>query len=301
MRAYTVQFGGITATAVAFALLIGCATAPPLNMALSQAQTHYRAASNNPGVAQAAPGDLQKAGAALDQALALQKQGGSQADIDHYAYLANQRVAIAQEKAAADAAQASIKEAGARRGEIQLQASQQQAQQAQAQAEAQAAQAAQAQAQASDAARQNAQTQQQNAELQRQLAALNAEQTNRGMVLTLGNVLFDLNESTLKPGGAQAVDKLAAFMQKYPKRNVMIEGYTDSTGSAAYNQDLSKRRADAVRTELVSGGINPQRIVTKGFGAESPVADNATASGRQQNRRVEVVISDMDGTFPQSR
>ena len=287
MRLHTIQLGRITTTAVAFALLIGCATTPPVNIALSQAQAHYQAASNNPGVAQAAPADLQMAGAALDQALALQKQHAPQSDVDHYAYLANQRVAIAQQKADADTAQASIKQAGARRGEIQLQASQQQAQQAQ--------------AQASDAASRNAQTQQQNAELQRQLAELNAQQTNRGMVLTLGNVLFDLDESSLKPGGAQAVDNLARFMQNYPNRNVMIEGYTDSTGGASYNQDLSQRRADAVRTELVSRGINPQRIVTKGFGAQSPVADNATASGRQQNRRVEVVISDADGTFAKSR
>lgn len=286
MPVHTIQFSGITAIAVVLALLAGCATTPPMNTALSQAQAHYQSASNNHDVTQAAPADMQAASTALDQALALQKRGAAKSDVDHYAYLANQRVAIAQQKADADASQASIKQAGARRGEIQLQASQQQAQHAQ--------------AQAADAANQNALTQQHNAELQRQLAALNAKQTARGIVLTLGNVLFDLNQSSIKPGGVQTIDKLAKFMQNYPERNVIVEGYTDSTGSASYNMDLSRRRADAVKTELVSAGTNPQRIVTKGFGAQSPVANNSTSSGRQQNRRVEVVISDTDGNFAQS-
>ncbi|MGH8307025.1 MAG: OmpA family protein [Gammaproteobacteria bacterium] len=294
MKMHMIKLSGVAVSALACVLLFGCASTPPQDPALDQAQVMYQSASNNPQAAQADPADLQKASAALDQAYALQKQGASQVDVDHYAYLASQRVAIAQQQAAAAAAQAEIKQASAQRSQIQLQASQQQAQNA-------SAATRQAQMQAQQAQTQAQMTQQQNAQLQQQLAELKAKQTNRGMVLTLGNILFALNKADLKSGADSTIQQLAQFMQNYPKRNVMVEGYTDSTGSADYNQDLSERRADAVKTALVNDGINPQRIVTKGFGEQFPVADNSTAAGRQQNRRVEIVISDANGNFPQSR
>ncbi len=90
-------------------------------------------------------------------------------------------------------------------------------------------------------------------------------------------------------------------MKSYPKRNVMIEGYTDSTGPAQFNKKLSRERAEAVRNALVKDGISPERITIKGYGAEYPVASNKTAAGRQENRRVEVVISGPNGNFPKSR
>ncbi len=89
-----------------------------------------------------------------------------------------------------------------------------------------------------------------------------AKMTNRGLVLTLGSILFDLNKSSLKPGATKSIGKLAEFMKNDPKRNVMIEGYTDITGSPELNRRLSMKRADAVRDVLINEGINPQRIVT---------------------------------------
>ncbi|MHB8423859.1 MAG: OmpA family protein [Gammaproteobacteria bacterium] len=329
MRLHSIRLSGIAASVIASTLLIGCATTPPQDTEFDQAQAAYTSASNNPKVAQAAPKQLQRASAALDRSTALRKEGASRADVNHYAYLAIQQVAIARQLTAADAAQAYIKQAGEQRSRMLLQASQQQARQAQmrtenARAEARQAQmrtenaraesrqaqmrtenarakARQAQMQTATATAQAEQAQQQNIKLQQQLAALNAKQTNRGMVLTLGSVLFGTNKADLKSGSARSLDKLAQFMRNNPKRNVMVEGYTDSTGSANYNLQLSQRRADAVRAALVSDGINPQRIVTKGFGMRYPVASNRTAAGRQQNRRVEIVISGANGNFPRMR
>ncbi len=131
-----------------------------------------------------------------------------------------------------------------------------------------------------------------NAELKTQLDDLNAKQTERGLVITLGDVLFDTNKAELKSGATQTLQKLAGFLKKYPERQLQVEGYTDSTGSPDHNQALSDRRANAVRSVLTSMGISADRITTRGYGPESPVASNDTASGRQMNRRVEIILSD---------
>ena len=124
---------------------------------------------------------------------------------------------------------------------------------------------------------------------------MEAKKTDRGMVVTLGDVLFDTNEAQLKSGGMRNVQKLADFFRQYPQRNVMIEGFTDSTGSDGHNQQLSDRRADSVRTALLGMGMDSQRITWRGYGESFPVAGNDTAAGRQMNRRVEVVVSDDNG------
>jgi len=129
-------------------------------------------------------------------------------------------------------------------------------------------------------------------ELERELSALNAKMTDRGYVLTLGDVLFEFDRAELLPGAYLTIDKLVTFLKKYPNRNVLIEGHTDSIGTADYNLDLSQRRADAVRVALVERDISLSRISTKGYGKRYPVASNDTEAGRQRNRRVEIVILD---------
>ncbi|MGC1329125.1 OmpA family protein, partial [Pseudomonas sp.] len=121
--------------------------------------------------------------------------------------------------------------------------------------------------------------------------SLNAKQTDRGTVVTFGDVLFDVNKAGLKSSGLMNVNKLAQFLQENPDRKVIVEGYTDSTGSASYNQTLSDRRAGSVSTALAKTGVDPSRIVSQGYGKEYPVADNTSVSGRAMNRRVEVTIS----------
>ena len=136
-------------------------------------------------------------------------------------------------------------------------------------------------------------SQQQAAELQRQIEVLQARPTDRGLVLTLGDTLFATGKSEIKSGATANLDRLTTFMNEYPKRTAAIEGYTDSMGSDEMNQSLSQRRADAVKRYLVGQGVGSARLTSSGRGENSPVADNESAAGRQQNRRVEVVISQL--------
>jgi len=127
--------------------------------------------------------------------------------------------------------------------------------------------------------------------LQAQIEELNAKATDRGLVVTLGDLLFATGKSELKGGAARNLSKLAAFLDENKDRTVMIEGYTDNVGSEDYNMGLSQRRADSVKAYLVNAGIAASRLLAAGKGEASPVAGNDSASGRQQNRRVEVIIA----------
>lgn len=282
MRIRVSRSSAITLSIGIFGLLSACASAPPHDVELDRAQLAYSAASDNPKVAQAAPEQLRQASDNLNQARLLEKQGMPQSDVDHYARLASEQVAAAQQLAAADESLAYIKQVGDQHSRILLVASQQ---------------ATRSQA---DTARDD-ESQRENAQIQQQLASFDAMPSNRGMVLTLGSDMFATDEATLKSGSTQSIDRLAEFMRNNPKRNVRVEGYTDSTGGQDYNLALSARRADAVRTALISDGIAPQRAVTQAFGFGFPVASNDTSAGRQQNRRVEIVISDLNGDFPDTR
>jgi len=129
------------------------------------------------------------------------------------------------------------------------------------------------------------------AELQREITVLNAQITDRGIVITLGDVLFETGKSQLRGGIPNNLDKLADFLKRFDKRTVKIEGHTDSVGSDDSNMSLSQRRADSVQAYLVEQGVGASRITSDGKGEGSPIADNDSPTGRQQNRRVEVIIS----------
>jgi|tagenome__1003787_1003787.scaffolds.fasta_scaffold19969641_1 OOP family OmpA-OmpF porin len=128
------------------------------------------------------------------------------------------------------------------------------------------------------------------AELERQLAELKAQDSDRGLVLTLGDVQFSPNQAELTVGAMRRLDPLVLLLKDQPRRTIYIEGHTDSSGTGSYNLELSQRRADAVRDFLVDNGISPNRIVARGYGEADPVASNDTASGRRDNRRVEVIV-----------
>ncbi len=127
-------------------------------------------------------------------------------------------------------------------------------------------------------------------ELERQIALMEAKTTERGIVLTLGDVLFATGSEQLKPGATGNLDRLVAFMGMYGDRNATIEGHTDSVGEEAYNQALSQRRADSVRSYLTGKGVAAARLTSLGKGESYPIAGNESGGGRQQNRRVEVII-----------
>jgi outer membrane protein OmpA-like peptidoglycan-associated protein len=139
------------------------------------------------------------------------------------------------------------------------------------------------------------------AKMEEELKALQAKKTDRGMILTLGDVLFDTGKAVLKPGAYATIDKLAHVLNDSPDRKLMIEGHTDSTGSFETNMALSQQRALAVQAALMERGVSPQQLSAIGKGPSTPVASNDTAAGRQQNRRVELVFSQDEGRLASDR
>lgn len=320
------RFGRLALAPAAAVLLAACVTVPVTSPALDEARTLYDRAAGDAYAARSAPLELRSAQQALTQAEAALKSGDDMATVEHYAYLARQRSATALQAGEIAKAEQAVAASASERNRILMQARSREAEQAllraekeraaaerdrmQAQASSADAEAArqaaerermQAQASSADAeaARKAAEAQlaaAQSAEakaarLQRQLTELEAKQTERGMVLTLGDVLFDTGKAELNPGAFGPIDRLATFMRENPERTLVVEGYTDSVGSDAYNLSLSQRRADAVRAALLERGIDGSRITTSGMGKANPVAGNDTAAGRQRNRRVEIVIS----------
>jgi outer membrane protein OmpA-like peptidoglycan-associated protein len=130
------------------------------------------------------------------------------------------------------------------------------------------------------------------AELVRQLNVILAtRETARGLIVNMSDVLFDTGRYSLRPGAREKLAKIAGIILAHPGLKIEVEGHTDITGGPAINQPLSENRASAVRTYLISQGVEPGSITARGFGENNPVADNATAAGRQANRRVELVVS----------
>jgi outer membrane protein OmpA-like peptidoglycan-associated protein len=290
----------------------GCVIMPKENEALNEARMAYVQAANDSQIVEYAPLTLRDAQDALNETQRLVSADADQGAIVHHAYLTKQHIAIARELAQQGAAEEEIRQAEAERQQILLEAQTQEARRAwdlaeqRAQAAKQAQALAQARAREAEMARQQAARAQERAQemaakaqqLAERVRDLKAQETERGLVVTLGDLLFDAGEAQLKPAGTQAIDKLAEFLKQYPERNILIEGYTDSTGDAAFNQQLSERRANAVRDALLADAISPDRMRTIGYGEQFPVASNATSDGRQQNRRVEVIISDKEGSIP---
>jgi outer membrane protein OmpA-like peptidoglycan-associated protein len=289
-------------TLAILAALSGCSTAPESNARLEEARGSYRMAKDNPRNADMAAAEMQQATKAMDVANSAWERKESTESVNHWAYLAKQRIAIAQATTERKVAELSVAQAKANSDELRLSARTQEADSATAKAalSEQQAEAAKQQAEASKTQATTAQmmalsAQERANDLEARLRDLDAKKTERGMVMTMGDVLFDTNQSQLRAGGERSVDKLASFLTTYPDRVVLIEGFTDSTGSDSHNQDLSLRRANAVRDALLLRGVATQRLTTQGHGEGSPVASNDNASGRQMNRRVEVLLSDESG------
>jgi outer membrane protein OmpA-like peptidoglycan-associated protein len=272
----------IMTTAGLAAALAACVSAPQTNAALERARAQVASAEADPNVAQYAPLDLDAARKDLAAAEAAAAQH-DEAGITQPAYLAAQTARLAQTRAAAKADDARVAHGQEERDRIQM--------------AARAREANVAVAQRDVAVEQRDQAAQQAARLQAEVDQLKATKTDRGLVLTLGDVLFDTGRAELNPGAAVKLDQLAQFLNQHPDRRVEIDGYTDSVGSDAYNEALSQRRADAVKAALRVRGVDAARINTEGYGKAYPVASNNESAGRQLNRRVEVVIG-ADGNAP---
>ena len=311
----------LTAGALLTSLLLGaCATPAPPPAALVEARSTLQNAELDPKVLANAPLELKKATDSLNRANALHAKGEATDQVNSAAYVANQQartaMAIARTKdneSAIRGAELDRERARADTRSIEAQRAQAQTTAAQAQTGAAREQAAAAEQRASGAeqrasgAEQRAsgaeqqsaaaqasaiESRQQTDQLQQRLSELQAKQTERGTLVTLGDVLFEFNRAEVKPGAQASLRKLSDFLQQNPLRRILIEGHTDNIGSTVTNQTLSRRRADAVNAALVGMGLSAQRAESVGYGEQFPIADNSTDTNRALNRRVEVYIAE---------
>jgi outer membrane protein OmpA-like peptidoglycan-associated protein len=284
----------LIATTVASVLLAACAAAPLQPEGAADARSKLTQLQSDPELASRAPLAIKEAEAAVRAAEQPQadKELGA-----HRVYLADRKVETARAQAETRLAEDQRAALSAQRESARLEARTREADVAKGRVATARAESAE-QKSAAEQARSEAEaahvaatsSEQQAAELQRQIDVLRAKVTDRGLVLTLGDVLFTSGKADLKTGATGNLNKLVAFLNKYPDRIVTIEGYTDSVGTDEYNQALSQRRADSVRSYLVGQGIGAERLTAVGKGESDPVAGNDSASGRQQNRRVAVII-----------
>ncbi len=244
--------------AVLASILVACGGPLKKNDALLEAESSFNKAKADPEVLKHAARQLDEAGITLRSAA----EAETTDQMNTLAYIGNNEVQTALEVTAQKHAEMEILRLGEASDGLALKAREYETQKAEAE----------------------------NVRLQQQLAALQAEKTDRGMVMTLGDVLFETGKAELMPGAMNTIVRLAQFMQQYPEKRLQIEGHTDSTGSASFNLRLSEDRANSVRNTLLAEGVSISRIQTIGYGLARPVATNATAEGRQRNRRVEIVI-----------
>jgi outer membrane protein OmpA-like peptidoglycan-associated protein len=284
----------LCATASAAVLLASCASVTPTPPSLVQAQTIY-ASLEAQHAEQRVEGDMIRARATIDTARQAVTQGQNEIYVDGMAQIALRTVQTAEAHLSRSMALSAIDSLQKVRLTRQLAAAQ--ARQAaleveRAELEKRAATAtarADSLRQAADAA--NAQLDQAMTQLRSLVVEMtDLKQTARGLVISLSDILFDLGQASLKPGADDNVRKISAVLKQYPDHKISVEGYTDSTGSDVFNQQLSENRALAVRNALVAGGLDSTVISVHGYGKANPVATNATPDGRQQNRRVEIVV-----------
>jgi outer membrane protein OmpA-like peptidoglycan-associated protein len=284
---------------LAAAIALGaCSSMPTTTPMLDQARGDFIAANNNPEVSSYAATEFKQASDALEAANAAAARRESLDTIDKLAYIAKQKIATAQERAKQKAAEAQIANAGRERDQVRLEARTAEAERAKADAAVANAQAAAAQGQAADAEARAREAQARAVALEAMMTDLQAKKTERGMIITIGDVLFATGQATLTPAGMSNLRKLADALAQNPERTVLVEGFTDSVGGAAYNQNLSERRAAAVRNALTGMGVDARRIAMKGYGEAYPVAPNDTAGNKQLNRRVEIVVSNSAAPIP---
>lgn len=298
----------------ALGLLAGCSTVPERVDILEDARAAVTAVDQDPLAENVAGNELAQARRSLARAQAALEDREDLEVVRHDAYLALRHAEIVEQRIRETRVREQIEDSQDERNSVLLQARERDVAEARSLArnktlQAEAAEAAAA-ANARVAAEKTREADLANAraasamaaaeQLSNELESLHAEKTARGMVLTLADVLFDTDEAQLKPGARQTLDRLADFMTEYPERELLIEGHTDSRGTDSYNEDLSYRRANAVRRELIDRGIAADRLQVQALGESWPVATNDTPAGRQENRRVEIVISDKEGSFPAS-
>lgn len=279
----------LTAAATASLMMVACTTVPTATDGVENARIRLTKLQADPQLATRAPIAIGEAEGAVRAAEAASHKDPE--TVQHLLFIADRRIEIARAQAQTRLAEDQRAEFSAQRERARLDARTREADQAHVDTNQANMEAENARSQA-DLARMDAEASRQEVDdLQQQLAELNAKSTDRGLVITLGDVLFDTGKSGLRNGVGGSLDKLVDFLGRHGDRTVIVEGHTDSVGSAEANLGLSQRRADAVKSWLVARGVGAARLTAYGKGEEMPIADNDSAAGRQQNRRVEIIIA----------
>jgi outer membrane protein OmpA-like peptidoglycan-associated protein len=284
----------LIAAAVAATLLASCATVPAEPDGAAALRSRLTQLQADPQLSGRAPLAMAQANVAVTAA---EQPQADRAIVAHLELMADRKISIAEAAAHNQWSLDQRKVITEQRTAMQLQARTAEANAAHRDADVANQRSAAARSDANDQRRQaeaardaGAEAQRNAADLQQQVVDLQARVTDHGLVLTLGDVLFTSGTANLNAGGTTHLGKLAEFLKQHEDRNAQIVGYTDSVGSNEYNQGLSERRADAVRTYLVDRGVAASRLSASGQGERSPIGDNGSDSGREQNRRVEVTI-----------
>lgn len=267
----------IAVSVAVIAALSACTSTPERNESLEMARTAVSQVESSERAGVAAL-NISNARKSLNTANSLAASKGKLADIEFQAQNALTSAQIANEKILTAQAQEQVESGNAKRQAVLLEARGREVQKS-----------AQAASDATDQA--NASTRRADS-LESELADLKAKRTERGLVLTLGDVLFDTGQATLRSGAYGTLDRLASALKDKPGRKVLIEGHTDNVGSDANNQALSERRAQSVQMALMQRGVASDQITVLGKGESSPLASNDDAGSRQQNRRVELIFTE---------
>jgi len=237
-------------------------------------------------VAAYAPLELQEAGKAVQEA----EKAKEPEDILQMGYIAERKTQFAVTVADGKVAEREIDKLNVEKAEMNARIQTLEAERAKQEAGKAMSEAERARRTAAAEAERAAKAKAESDKLMKELANLKAQQTERGIVLTIGDVLFATGKADLSANANKSVATLAEFLMRNPTRNVLIEGHTDSVGKDDYNLALSRKRADSVKAKLVEDGIEAGRITAVGYGKTFPVASNDTNAGKAQNRRVDVVI-----------
>jgi outer membrane protein OmpA-like peptidoglycan-associated protein len=278
----------IAIIAAAFLTLAACATpltAPP---GADTARNKLTQLQSDPGLASRAPVEIKEAETAVKAAEVPREDDQYAA---HLVLIADHKVDIARARAQSRLYEDQRRALSEESERARLDARTREADRSRDAAVSARQDAARARSEADEARSRTAAARLETEDLQRQIAELNARETDRGLVVTLGDLLFETGKSELRGGATANLGKLAAFLNEYEDRSVRIEGHTDNVGSEDSNFSLSQRRANSVRSYLIGQGIDSGRLSTAGLGEGSPIASNDTAGGREQNRRVEIIIS----------
>lgn len=278
-------FGILLLLSLIFSLSVGCGPSKMAKDQLEKARKAYEQAKADPNTSTLAPIYMTDAENAFREA----EETGNSDEMIHLSTLAERKAQLAMTIAEGKKAEETIRKLNTetaellaqkkkldQQRELEMKRSQMEAERARLAAKMEAERAAKAKAEAEM--------------LMRELSELKARQTERGIVLTIGEVLFAFAKADLSSKADRNVHKLAIFLKKYPNRNVLIEGHTDNIGSEEYNLDLSRRRAESVKEKLIREGVGSDRITTVGYGKKYPAVSNDTDANRALNRRVEVII-----------